>query len=242
MSGSPIATREGNWAGTVLLLSGASHMGKSFFAKTVLSSEYGTVYRQVDKIYTIAVREADMVAVGTAAASHADIRAAERNARRRARDRKWLSEEAKSLFFASFKKHVRQVCREGFDAKCAVVIEGGSLRKKDEVKLIVASARAIHGPEVRVVRITVEVPYDRWLQNRVNRMFKAKVESVALKALSTDNYAAEASAARPDPHPDVLDCVIRNVEDVHHLMAELDQARNSESPGRRLPHSMLLYS
>lgn len=241
MSGSSTAIREGNWAGTVLLLNGASHMGKSFFAKTVLSSEYGTVYRQVDKIYTIAVRDADMVAFG-AAASDADKRNAERNARRRARDRKWPTEETKALFFASFKKHVRQVCREGLDARSAIVIEGGSLRRRDEVKLIVRSARAIHGPEVRLVRITVEVPYDRWLQNRVNRMLKAGVESVALKSLSSDSYSAEATASRPNPHPDVLDCVIRNVDDVHHLMAELDQRRNTGDRSRRLPSSMLLYS
>jgi len=65
MAGSKSEARSGNWEGTVLLLSGGSHMGKSFFAKTVLASEYNAVYRQIDNVYTAAVNDARMVAQAT---------------------------------------------------------------------------------------------------------------------------------------------------------------------------------
>lgn len=226
MTGLATKPRPGNWEGTVLLLSGGSHMGKSFFAKTVLSSEYGAVYRQVDNIYTAAVNDAQMVFASAerAAPSDDDKRRAERDARRRARDRNWPNDTVKSNFFASFKKQIRKVCREGFKNKAAIVIEGGSLRKKEEVEIIARCAREVHGPNAHLIRITVEVPYERWLQNRVNRMLKSGVESTLLKKLSLDTYTAEAKAATPKQHRDVVDHKIHNVDEVHQLMAELDQA------------------
>lgn len=229
MTGTVEKARPGNWAGTVLLLSGGSHMGKSFFAKTVLSSEYGAAYRQVDNIYTTAVNDAKMVFAGAegAAASDDHKRRAERDARRRARDRNWPSDTAKSGFFASFKKQIRKVCREGFKNKAAIVIEGGSLRKKEEVEIIARCAREIHGPDARLIRITVEAPYDRWLQNRVHRMLKSGVETTSLKKLSLETYTTEAKAATPKPHRDVIDRKVHNVDEVHHLMAELNRARTS---------------
>lgn len=218
--------RPGNWKGLVLLVSGGSTMGKSFFAKTVLSTEYGAVYRQVDNIYTAAVNDAKMVIGDIAVADVSDSakRHAERDARRRARDRKWPNEEAKSRFFASFKKQIRKVCREGHQNNTAVVIEGGTLRKKEEVELVARCARDVHGPDARLIRVTVEVPYDRWLQNRVHRMLKSGVETTFLKKLSPDTYAAEAKAATPKPHRDVIDHKVRNLEDLHSLMAQLSQA------------------
>jgi len=211
-----------------LLLSGGSHMGKSFFAKTVLSSEYGAVYRQVDNIYTAAVNDAKMVLAG-AGVSDDDKRNSERDARRRARDRSWPSDEAKSNFFASFKKQIRKVCREGYRNKAAIVIEGGTLRKKEEVEIVARCAREVHGPDARLIRITVEAPYERWLQNRVHRMLKSGVETTALKKLSLETYTTEAKAATPKPHRDVIDRKVHNVDEVHRLMAELDRARAAEA-------------
>lgn len=209
-----------------MLLSGASHMGKSFFSKTVLSSEYGAVYRQVDNIYTTAVNAAQMVLVGKGAdATEAEKRQAERDARRRARDRKWPSEEAKSNFFASFKKQIRKVCLEGYQNKAAIVIEGGSLRRKEEVEIVARCARDVYGSNARLIRITVEAPYDRWLQNRVHRMLKSGVETTALKKLSLETYATEAKAATPKPHRDVIDRKVHNVDEVHRLMSEYNLAR-----------------
>lgn len=232
MTGQMPKPRKGNWEGTILLLSGGSHMGKSFFAKTVLSTEYGAVYRQVDNIYTIAVNDAKMVAAGAdgVAASEAETRRAERDARRRARDRSWPSDAVKSSFFASFKKQIRKVCREGFEQKAAIVIEGGSLRKKEEVEIVARCAREVHGPDARLIRITVEAPYERWLQNRVNRMLKSGVDLTPLKKLSLDTYTTEAKAATPKPHRDVLDRKVHNVDEVHHMMAELDRAGNVSAP------------
>lgn len=232
MIGQAPKPRKGDWRGTILLLSGGSHMGKSFFAKTVLSTEYGAVYRQVDNIYTIAVNDAKMVVAGAdgIAASDADIRRAERDARRLARDRSWPSQAVKSSFFTSFKNQIRKVCREGFRQKTAIVIEGGSLRKKEEVEIIARLAREVHGPDVRLIRITVEAPYERWLQNRVNRMLKSGVDLTPLSKLSLDTYTAEANAANPKPHRDVLDRKVQNVDDVHRMMAELDRAANAGAP------------
>ena len=215
-----------------MLLSGGSHMGKSFFAKTVLSSEYGAVYRQVDNIYTAAVNDAKMVLAGAkgADASDKEKRNAERDARRRARDRNWPSDEAKSNFFASFKKQIRKACHEGYRNKAAIVIEGGTLRKKEEVEIVARCAREVHGPDARLIRITVEAPDDRWLQNRVHRMLKSGVETAALKKLSLETYTAEAKAATPKPHSDVIDRKVHNVDEVHHLMAELDNTNTSATP------------
>lgn len=218
--------RPGTWKGLVLLISGGSTMGKSFFAKTVLSAEYGAVYRQVDNIYTAAVNDARMVLGDTAVADGSDAakRQSERDARRRARDRKWPDDETKSRFFASFKKQIRKVCREGYENNIAVVIEGGTLRKKEEVELVARCAREVLGPDARLIRITIEVPYDRWLQNRVQRMLKSGVETTFLKKLSPDTYAAEVRAATPKPHRDVIDQKVRTLEDLHGLMARLARA------------------
>lgn len=229
MTGQAPTARKGNWEGTILLLSGGSHMGKSFFAKTVLSTDYGAVYRQVDNIYTIAVNDAKMVVADGVAISEAETRRAERDARRRARDRSWPNDAVKAGFFASFKKQIRKVCREGYEQKAAIVIEGGSLRKKEEVEIIARCAREVFGPDARLVRITVEAPYERWLQNRVNRMLKSGVELTPLKKLSADTYATEAKAATPKPHRDVLDRKVHNIDEVHHIMAELDLGENASA-------------
>ena len=224
MAGSKSETRSGNWEGTVLLLSGGSHMGKSFFAKTVLATEYNAVYRQIDNVYTAAVNDARMVGPsGSEELADEEKRNAERDARRRARDRNWPSDTVKADFFASYKKQIRQACREAFAKKAPMVLEGGSLRNKEEVEIAARYAREIYGADARVIRITVEVPYDRWLQNRVNRMLRSGVKTTQLSKLSLETYTAEAKAATPKPNREVVDHKVHDVDEVRRLMSDLDR-------------------
>ncbi|UGS38810.1 hypothetical protein [Capillimicrobium parvum] len=213
-------TLRGNWEATTLLFCGASHMGKSWAAKNVLVPQYGAVYRQVDRMYTVAAMDAGMLPGGPT------DKPAAKEARRRARNRSWPSPEAGQLFFGSFERQVRQALQEGLELHAPVVIEGGTLRWEEEAEIAARCAREVNGPDARIVRATFQMSYERWLQNRVNRMLLSRVETVPLRALSVETYKREAKDARPKPSDSLAieDVKLRTPAALQRLMADLDRS------------------
>lgn len=210
----------GNWEATILLLSGASTMGKSHLTKTLLGPEFGAVSLQIDDMYTRAVTEANMLN----AEKHAEKKEQQREARRHARDRKWASDAAKTTFFASYERHIRIAFEKARKTRSPVVLEGGSLRKDDEIAIVTRCADDIFGNTARIVRVTVQVPYRRWLQNRISRMSDAGVETAPIRKLTETAYKGEARRAIPDPHPRLADHVAQSAKDLRALMKSLDRS------------------
>lgn len=209
----------GNWDATVLLLSGASTMGKSHYARRILGPEYAAISVCIDDLYTQAVTEANLLQ----ADDGRSLSERQRVARRHARDRKWASAAGKDAFFAIYEAELRKVLATARDAHSAVVLEGGSLMKEDEIALVARCADEILGRGVRLVRITIQVPYKRWLQNRVSRMDKAKVDSAPIRKLTEKAYKAEVKRAIPKPHERLLEHTVQSPKEMRRLMAELDR-------------------
>jgi hypothetical protein len=210
----------GSWAGTTLLFCGASHMGKSWAAKNVLVPDYGAIYRQVDRMYTVAAMDAGMLPGGPT------DKAAAKEARRRARNRSWPDSQAEQLFFGSYERQIRQALEEGREKAAPVVVEGGTLRTPEEAEIVARCAREIHGPDARIVRAVFQMSYERWLQNRVNRMLTSRVETVPLRALSVETYKREAKQARPivSDALSIEDRKLRTARDLQQMMSELDRS------------------
>lgn len=214
----------------VLLMCGASHMGKSYTAKQILA-EFGSVVGKVDDLYTVAVREAGMVAPPDGDvegsprarlgkdARRREARKREKDARRRARDRQWADETSKKLFFASLERQFRDLMAATSAANRVVVLEGGSLRREDELSLILNCAAQVFGRSACIRRATVEAPYEIWLRNRVHRMLLANMETVRLTILSREAYESEVKAARPKPTKLIEDFTLGSPEEVRRLFA-----------------------
>lgn len=213
------ALHPGRWDGVVVLLSGASTMGKSYFAKTLLGPEYGACFLRLDRIYTKAVTEAGMLN----AAKFNEVKDQQREARRLARDREWPRPAAKDAFFKAYERRVRAMFEKAKDEKAPLVLEGGSLTKDDEIAVVVRCADGVFGKAARIARVTVQVPYERWLQNRVARMAKTKLETARVRALTEDTYKREAANAVPPPHARIDDHIVGSPDDLRRLMETLSR-------------------
>ncbi len=211
------------------MLCGASHMGKSYLARTVLKAEYGVMYRQIDNLYTNAVIAAGMVRAEPHTLDEADpverrVQRAEElhDARRRARDRRWPDDETKDAFFAAYRQQIEDALREGHESGVLVAFEGGTLRHDLEAGMVASEAHKILGERVRVVRATVVVSYGRWLVNRIQRMANSGREQIPLRVLTQDAYKRAVKGARPRvATADVEDFRVKSAATVRQLMADL---------------------
>jgi chloramphenicol 3-O-phosphotransferase len=210
----------GNWDATIVLLSGASTMGKSHYARAILEPEYSAVCVRIDDLYTSAVTHANLVK----SSKGQTMSEQQRNARRYARDRKWPNPEAKDTFFAFYEDELRKAMENGRNAHVAVVLEGGTLMKDDEIAVIAKCADDIFGKAARLVRITVKVPYKRWLQNRVARMVKAKMENAPIRKLTENAYKTEVKRAIPRPNARLVDHSVQSPKEIRALMAQFNRA------------------
>jgi len=209
----------GNWDATILLLCGASTMGKSHFVSAIFKPQYSAVCLRIDDVYTRAVTRAKMLKSSKAETKHAQ----QRDARRYARDRKWPSPQIKDAFFASYEAQVRKALQQARDARVPMVLEGGTLMKEDEVAIVAKCADDIFGKQARLVRVAVRVPYKRWLQNRVMRMEAAGLEDAPLRKLTNQAYRAEVKRAIPKPHDRLTDHVVKSPDEMRTLMSKLDR-------------------
>ena len=217
--------------GRVVLLCGASHMGKSYITTSILATEYNAVYRIIDKVYSIAVADAGLVtAVGSSEKTKEDPI---RIARRRARDRKWPNAKAREDFFASYEREIREAARAANSSNVPLVLEGGTLRLEEEVSLIAGAIESEFDAHPRLLRITVEALYERWLQNRVHRMLKSGAVRVELAALSPVRHAKEIARAKAKPSVFFPDVTINSADDVRPIMDKL-QAATSDVAFRSL--------
>jgi len=197
----------------ILVLNGASTMGKSYLAKLV-HTEVGAHIVTIDAVYTNAVYAAGMTQSPTQNAPETTA------ARRHARDRRWPSSEAKEAFFAAYQHQIQAALVAARDQHVPIVLEGGTLRHDAEADIVVRCAREVHGDAARVVRVTVAVPYLRWLENRVERALRSK-NPVRLDALSEQRYELELRRSQPPARGDVQDLSIASVDDLRRVLVDL---------------------
>lgn len=207
----------GNWERTTILLCGASGIGKSYALLTMLIPEYGAQGLIIDRVYTEAARAAGLF-------EGPDRTAAAKLGRRQARDRRFRREGAEEAFFRSYDQQVRAALQAALEAAAPLVVDGGTLRRADEVERIAAAAREVHGRDARVVRFALSVSYETWLRGRVDRAVRRKHPSIDTARLSRARYASDMAEARAEPADSVLDYEMTDAEQIRYVMAELDRA------------------
>jgi hypothetical protein len=190
-------------------------MGKSYLGRHVLAAEFGLVHQPVDRLYQQA-----LVAAGLAAPR--DIASLEsKRARRWARDRRWPSEAARVDFFDSYRDQVQELIRLGQERRCPVVLEGGTLGRREEASIVLACLAEAHGEAARAVRATVVLSYEAWLRNRISRLSAAGVESVRIAQVSQQLYENRVQDAEPELMEGVEDHRVGSVDEVRELVREI---------------------
>jgi transcriptional regulator with XRE-family HTH domain len=142
--------------------------------------------------------------------------------RRFARDRRWPSAEIEHAFFKAFENEISELLRNARNDGVPVVLEGGTLRRRDEAEIALRAAASVFEGRARLVRLSVRVPYEQWLRNRVNRMHRSKVETVKLQKLSPEAYEREVKQAEPEPDDRIAEFSAGSVDDVRALMTKLE--------------------
>jgi hypothetical protein len=215
----------------VILITGASAMGKSHLADR-FGSQRGFSHTRVDQLYTLAVRAAGMVS-GPKPAGEPAMLAAEAEARRRARDRKWPDGDTETRFFAALGRAFKSALKTAASKRAIPVLDGGTLSRRDELKLVVKYARRVHPGGADVVRLHLEAPYERWLQNRVARALEFQQSELRIASLTPETCAKMAQAAKPAPSRHVRDITVESVEEAAELVRGLAERR--DRGGRRVP-------
>ena len=192
-------------------------MGKSFMAHRLFGDEHSAVVVRIDHTYNRAVFAAGM--------SHTPELRSEsaRTARRYARDRRWPSEEGRKSFFRAYRREVTRALKRGSRGEVTVVLDGGTLSRRDEVKLILRCVGRVNGNGARVVRAHVRLPYEVWLRNRVARMTRSGVEDVRLAVLLEEAYEREVRKSAPGPVRGVEDRTIASYEEMRAFAQELHE-------------------
>jgi len=210
-----------DWSGVVLLLSGASAMGKSTLSRAVLVVEYGAVCSIIDRVYTRALLDAGVLSDDQQSTPAAKI------ARRQARDRRWPTSETAARFFVSYQRQIERTLEVAKRRAAPAVIEGGSLRMGDEASTVLAAARTTHQSRERVVRVTLEIPFDTWVRNRTQRL-KNKGRECEPRLVSHERYVTEVRRARPEPLYGLIDRTVDSADTLRHLMAQLRAPQASD--------------
>lgn len=193
------------------LLCGASHMGKTYLSREVLAYEFGLVHRLVDRVYQRALIEADMATPTPTGAVE------NRRARKLARERRWPDDGARAVFFASYRKQVRKLLRDGREQASPVVLEGGTLRLREEASLALSCLVGLHGQASRAIRVTVVLTYEEWLRNRVNRASSAGVETIEVARITPEVYENKIREAEPEPLEGIEDHRIGSADELRKL-------------------------
>lgn len=180
-------------------------MGKTYLCRKVLVEEFGAGHVNIDDLYSSAVAKA-----GMAEASDNQLAPGLVKARRMARDRKWSGSAARRKFFAAYAERVSDALAES----SFVVFDGGSLRKDDEVNIIVKAA----GAASPIVRVCVEATYPRWLQNRVIQAAERKKEFLIVKNVTPDGFARARKKSRPSAHSSVIDHRVADANELRLLV------------------------
>jgi hypothetical protein len=176
--------------GLIVMVCGPSHVGKTYACEHIIAPRLGAAFLSIDLLYSEAVMRAGMTA---RTGDHYSVELI--RARSLARDRKWEAGQEKA-FFDAYARLIEDAMRA---APGALLLDGGTLSREEEARIVLKVARQVHNKTERLIRLWLTPPYQQWLANRIKRQASLGVATEKIANLVESTYEKRREAAQPPP-------------------------------------------